>query len=182
MEIRVGLVEDNLAFVGVPANGEGLPDWPSGSVFEISPASLTQGAVLADRVARTGGSALVMDYGERHSGRASLRAYRKHAECHPLHFPGDADLTADVNFSALAGAITKAGANTHGPVTQAAFLKSMGIEQRIQTLVGLHPDKAESLYAACHRLTDPSEMGTAYKAMAVTPPGMPTPAGFECIS
>ena len=179
VEVRVGLVDDQLSFIGVRAPGDGLPDWPDGSVFETSPAALTQTAVLADRIARGGGAALIIDYGDRAPRKASLRAYRRHAEVHPLHMPGDADLTADVDFAALAATISKAGAQVHGPVPQASFLNAMGLATRTGALARTNPDKAGALTKARDRLVDPAEMGTAFKVLAITAPGIPVLPEFE---
>jgi NADH dehydrogenase [ubiquinone] 1 alpha subcomplex assembly factor 7 len=102
-----------------------------GEIAEIAPAGLRLAAALGRRFARMPGAALIIDYGPMQSGLGdSLQALKEHRYHDPLIEPGCADLTAHVDFAALAAAALAAGAAAHGPTTQADFLQSLGIELR----------------------------------------------------
>jgi NADH dehydrogenase [ubiquinone] 1 alpha subcomplex assembly factor 7 len=135
---------------------------------------------LATRVVRDGVAALVIDYGaERPSGRPTLQALRSHARHEVLEDPGTADLTAHVDFAALARTAREAGAAAYGPVTQGMFLKALGIDARARILKrNATAQQGKDIESAIHRLTDGGQMGSLFKVMAVLPPDAPPPAGF----
>ena len=88
-------------------------------------------------------------------------------------------MTAHVDFAALARAASEAGARAHGPIDQGALLESLGIGARVEALRrGKTPEQAADIDAARHRLTDPAEMGTLFKALALSHPDLEPPAGF----
>ena len=135
---------------------------------------------IARRIARDGCAALIIDYG--HAARApgeTLQAVRRHRFDDVLAQPGLADLTAHVDFGAVAEAAHTAGGHTHGPVAQGVFLDRLGLGVRMQLLCDAAPDRAENIRAGCRRLSDPGEMGELFKALAITRPGSSPPAGFE---
>mgnify|MGYP006138559939 CR=1 FL=1 len=153
---------------------------PPGSILETSPAGVAILRNLAARLLAQGGAALIIDYG--YQGPAigdTLQAVRGHAYANPFGDPGEADLTAHVDFATLKEAAEVEGLTVHGPVTQGAFLKALGIEARTEALAKVSPDRAESLALDRDRLTDPEQMGELFKVIALTAPGWPTPAGFE---
>jgi len=167
-----------------PANRPLIPaalrDAPPGSVVEVCPAALNIAAFLGHRLARQPGAALVIDYGPAQSTAGpTLQALRRHRRHEVLEAPGTADLTAHVDFASLAQAATQAGCTAHGPVGQGAFLTALGIELRAAQLAQAAPGAAAALTAARRRLTDPEQMGSLFKALALTPRGFPPPAGFE---
>ena len=96
-----------------------------------------------------------------------------------LETPGEADLTAHVDFAAVARAAREAGADSHGPVTQRALLLALGIEARAARLAAARPDGADGVARDLERLIGPDGMGTLFKALAIVPAGAPVPAGFE---
>jgi SAM-dependent MidA family methyltransferase len=125
------------------------------------------------RLHHHGGLALVIDYGDWRSRGDTLQALRAHAFDDPLAHPGEADLTAHVDFEALAGA------EHHHYTTQGEFLTRLGIDARAKRLAGgLSAAALESHLAALHRLTDPTEMGSLFKVLALTRAGAPQPPGF----
>ena len=65
-----------------------------------------------------------------------------------------------------------------GPVDQGAFLTALGIELRAAQLARSAPAAAAAITAARKRLTDPEQMGSLFKALALTPRDLPPPAGF----
>jgi SAM-dependent MidA family methyltransferase len=150
-----------------------------GSILETSPASVAVLRGLAARLEKQGGAALIIDYG--YVGPAigdTLQAVRGHRYANPFDAPGEADLTAHVDFGTLEEAAEAEGLAVHGPVTQGAFLRALGIEARAQALSRTAPERAEQLAIDRDRLIGDEAMGELFKVMAVTAPGWPVPAGF----
>lgn len=147
-----------------------------GAVAEVSLAALALAGEVARRVAAGPGAALVVDYGG--GGGASLHGVRRHRRHPPLAAPGLADLSARVDFDALAQAARDAGAAVFGPVGQGAFLAALGLGARAAALKRAAPDAAESIDSAVARLASPDGMGTRFQALALGAPGGPEPAGF----
>jgi NADH dehydrogenase [ubiquinone] 1 alpha subcomplex assembly factor 7 len=185
-ERGVGLdAEGRLCFVLLPAGPAaallppGAAGAPEGAVRELCPAGLALAASIARRIAATGGAALIVDYGHDGGFGDTLQAVRGHRPVSPLDSPGEADLTAHVDFAALAAAARSAGAAVFGPVGQGALLLELGLEQRAATLAArADPAQRAALAAARRRLCDPGEMGTLFKALAIAAPGADAPAGF----
>ncbi|MBX3563287.1 MAG: SAM-dependent methyltransferase [Sphingomonas sp.] len=150
-----------------------------GSVLETSPASVAILRGLAARLLAQGGAALIIDYG--YEGPAigdTLQAVKDHAYANPFDTPGEADLTAHVDFATLKEAAEAEGLTVHGPVTQGAFLSALGIAARTEALAKASPERAEQLALDRDRLIDPEQMGELFKVIALTAPGWPVPAGF----
>ncbi|MCD2325198.1 SAM-dependent methyltransferase [Sphingomonas sp. IC-56] len=150
-----------------------------GSILETSPASVAVLRGLAARLEKQGGAALIIDYG--YVGPAigdTLQAVRGHRYANPFDAPGEADLTAHVDFGTLKEAAEAEGLVVHGPVTQGAFLCALGIEARAEALSRAAPERAEQLAIDRDRLIGDEAMGELFKVMAVTAPGWPVPAGF----
>jgi NADH dehydrogenase [ubiquinone] 1 alpha subcomplex assembly factor 7 len=145
---------------------------------EVSEAGAAIMAHLADRLRRHGGAVLVIDYGYAEAAALdSLQALRHHSVADPFANPGESDLTAHVDFSALARAA--GDLRVSGPVPQGVWLARLGIEARAAQLRnGTTPATAAGIAAALVRLTAPTQMGNLFKAMAVTHPAWPVPAGF----
>jgi NADH dehydrogenase [ubiquinone] 1 alpha subcomplex assembly factor 7 len=157
-------------------------DPPEGAVLEVSPAREALAQELGRRLAAQGGLALVVDYGDAGPWLAdTFQAVRGHRSVDPLEAPGEADLTAHVDFAALARAARLGGAAAYGPVPQAVLLRRLGIDLRLERLVraAADRDRADALRAGAARLTLPAEMGQLFKALALAPPGAPVPPGFE---
>ena len=156
---------------------------PLGAVGELSPDSLGIVADLAGRIASAGGAALIIDYGPAESGLGdSVQAMKAHAFADILANPGEADLTAHVDFARLARAARSAGVQTFGPVGQGDFLHALGIAARATRLAAKGGSAADAVTAALHRLTAPDQMGTLFKVLALTQAGHPTPAGFAPVT
>jgi NADH dehydrogenase [ubiquinone] 1 alpha subcomplex assembly factor 7 len=169
-ERGVGLTDDGFASVTLPA-----PGTMAGEICEAGAAMM---AHLADRLRRHGGAVLVIDYGYAETQALdSLQALRHHAVADPFAHPGESDLTAHVDFTALARAAD--GLRVSGPVPQGVWLARLGIEARAAQLRSAGtPAAAAQVMAAMMRLTAPTQMGNLFKAMAVTAPHWPVPAGF----
>jgi SAM-dependent MidA family methyltransferase len=148
---------------------------PLGSVVESAPASGAIAAEIGARLNVNGGAALIIDYG--YNGPVvgdTLQALKNHQFADVYATPGEADLTAHVDFTALAAA---AQAVAHGPVKQGLWLQRLGIDVRAHVLAaGSTPATAAAIHAGSARLTGP--MGSLFKALALTGADWPTPAGF----
>lgn len=158
---------------------ERLRGAPAGSVLETSPAVQNAARALAGRIARQGGAALIVDYG--YEGPAlgdTLQAVSGHAPTDIFAAPGEADLTAHVDFAALGRAGREARLRPHGPIEQGEFLRAIGIEARTSILVKSAPGRRAELIAARDRLIGAAAMGRVFKAMALMSQDWPDPAGF----
>jgi SAM-dependent MidA family methyltransferase len=152
-----------------------------GEIVEVCEAALSLAALLGARLTAEGGAALLIDYGpERSAPGDSLQALKDGRPADPLAVPASADLTAHVDFQAIAEAACAAGASVHGPVPQGMFLTRLGLYQRTHTLARTQPPaRAAALIDSARRLAEPAAMGRLFKAMALCHPGLPTPPGFE---
>ena len=151
-------------------------DGPEGEIRELCPEGAAIMATVAERIACHGGAAIVIDYGTWDGHGDSLQALRAHAYDDPLAHPGEADLTAHVDFAPLAAAAIRAGAAASLPEPQGAWLKSLGIEARAARLAAAGDAGAAE---ALDRLTAPGRMGHLFKAMAVWPKDSLPPPGFH---
>lgn len=156
--------------VDLPRKGE------IGDIVELCPQAARIVRVVANRIAQHGGAALIIDYGGWNGYGDTFQAVRRHEPVNPLSDPGTADLTAHVDFAALAAAARAAGAEVSAPVYQGAWLLALGAEQRAQRLeAGGDGGAMEAL----QRLTGPDEMGQLFKAMAIWPKHAQPVPGFE---
>jgi NADH dehydrogenase [ubiquinone] 1 alpha subcomplex assembly factor 7 len=153
---------------------------PPGTVCEICPAAAALAASLGELLARQPGAALFVDYGHvTPTPGPTLAAVRWHAGAAVLEAPGAADLSAHVDFAAFAAAARGAGAVVHGPLPQGCFLTALGAKARLAALSArATPAQHAALASGLRRLLDPAQMGNLFKAVALTSPGLPAPAGF----
>ncbi len=178
-EHMITLDGDDLAFALTPDSvptsfiPEHLRDAPEGEYFEHCREGIETTRDLAARIASDGGLALLIDYCHEESGWGdTLQAVQRHQFVDPLAEPGLADLTAHVDFGALAEVATEAGARVLGPTTQGAFLEALGIRLRTAKLAHSNPSKAGEMDEALFRLTDPDQMGTLFKVMGIASVGI----------
>lgn len=152
-----------------------------GAVVELCEPARAVVRHLAARMAASGGAALFLDYGPAASAPGdSFQALRGGDAADPLLRPGEADLTAHVDFAALARVARAAGAAVHGPAPQGPFLAALGLFQRTDRLARTQPPlRAAALVQAAQRLAEPDRMGRLFKALALCHPALPTPPGFE---
>lgn len=150
---------------------------PLGTIIETQPAANAIAEQLGARLARYGGAVLIIDYGYlRTAPGDTLQALYKHVYDDVLAHPGDADLTAHVNFEALATAAIKGGAKVHPPMTQGDFLLRSGLLERAGSLgAGKTQSEQESIRNAVERLAAPDQMGSLFKVLALTGENCPFP-------
>jgi SAM-dependent MidA family methyltransferase len=181
-EKRVAAEEDALIFaLAGPAPQEALThrldDTKDGDLVEICPPAPAITADLGQRIADHGGAALLIDYGDWRSLGDTLQALRNHERADPLAAPGQADLTAHVDFEALAQAVPCKFTHLTG---QGVFLERLGITARAQALAKqVQGAELETLIQAHRRLTHPEEMGTLFKVIGLYPDGQTAPPGLE---
>jgi len=175
-ELVVEVAGDGFARVPGPA---AEPPRAEGGIVEHSPAGEAVMQRLCGLLAQAGGAALIIDYGhERHSSGDTLQAVARHAFADPWQRPGEQDLTAHVDFEALADIAREEGVRTFGPIGQGAFLRALGIDLRTASLAKAAPERTEELVLARERLTAPEHMGILFKVLALTGRGWPAPEGF----
>jgi NADH dehydrogenase [ubiquinone] 1 alpha subcomplex assembly factor 7 len=156
---------------------------PVGAVFEWRPDKEIM--KIARRVREQDGAALIIDYGHTRSDAGdTFQAIARHSFTDPLKNPGQADVTAHVDFQALGRAAEDIGARVHGPVTQGDFLKRLGIETRAASLMAkATPEVAADIEGALRRLTDSGRggMGSMFKVIGISQPDLVSLAGLSDI-
>jgi NADH dehydrogenase [ubiquinone] 1 alpha subcomplex assembly factor 7 len=166
-----------------------IPPVKDGDLLEINPGLGQVVEALSKRFAEHPGAALFIDYGPETTELGdTFQALKKHEKVYPLDEPGRADLTARVDFAALAQWAEKAGLSYYGPCPQGQFLSRLGIEVRAVSLskslgskslgAKSSPKAKAKIARQLHRLTSVDEMGTLFKAMAIQTQGLPAPLGF----
>ncbi len=179
-----------------------------GSRIEVSPDSARYIGAVANLVGKSpslqsevgdplkpAGAALIIDYGPASTVPInSFRGIRSHKVVSPFVFAGQTDLSADVDFTALADAALESSPNVevHGPVEQGVWLSQLGIQERAQKLLkamalqedwaGENERREKQFDAGWRRLVEggPKGMGKSYKVMAIVPEGggKRRPVGF----
>lgn len=156
---------------------------PEGSIYEWRSDCA---ALEIGRRVRSDGAALIIDYGHVDCGLGeTLQAVAGHSYADPLHKPGQADLTAHVDFEALAQNAESIGARIHGPIRQRDLLLRLGIDKRAATLKAAVPrEKVAEIESAYSRLIAPGArgMGELFKAIGIADPKLGPLPGFEAPS
>jgi NADH dehydrogenase [ubiquinone] 1 alpha subcomplex assembly factor 7 len=156
-----------------------LRDAEPGTIIETCPGAATVVAEVAARLAAQGGVALFIDYGQAEFRTGStLQAVRAHRKVDPFVDPGEADLTALVDFATMAEVAQNHGARWLGTVEQGAWLRTLGIDARAEALGRAAPAQADAISIARSRLVAPDQMGALFKVMGLAAPGWPEGAGF----
>jgi SAM-dependent MidA family methyltransferase len=172
----------SFAWVDRPITGRGLsaaierlpiPATADGYLSEVAPAAAALVASLVERLQR--GVALFIDYGfgraefyhpQRRQGTLMCH-YRQHAHTDPFFLPGLQDITAHVDFTAIAEAAVDAGGRLAGYTTQAHFLLDAGIAGLLGRTPADQPGRYLPQAAAAQRLLSPAEMGELFKVMTI---------------
>jgi SAM-dependent MidA family methyltransferase len=183
-ERRVGLdAAGALSFGYGPEGGEAdlahrLDDTRPGDLVELNRPAIAISGEIGARLARRGGAALIVDYGDWRALGDTFQALKNHAPVNPLDDPGSADLTAHVDFEALALAAAASGARYSRLTPQGVFLERLGITARARALAGNGDESLQNAVAAAHRrLTHPDEMGNLFKVIGLYPANAQSPPG-----
>lgn len=148
---------------------------PEGYLTEIHPVACGFMASLARMFEGGKGAALLFDYGfpaheyyvDQRTGGTLMCHYRHHAHPEPFYLPGLQDITAHVDFTAMAVAAQDAGLDVLGYMSQAGFLLGCGIGE---LLMRTDPEDAIRFLPqskAVQKLVSPAEMGELFKVLAV---------------
>jgi SAM-dependent MidA family methyltransferase len=152
----------------------------NGAIREDSPARDAVAWEIGAQINVRGGVALIIDYGHARSALGeTLQAVRGHRFADVLANPGEQDLTAHVDFEALAKAASVGTVEVTQVVNQGEWLGRLGIGSRAEALAKAHPERAEEITASLARLCDPGAMGQLFKVLAIHSASWPAPAGFE---
>jgi SAM-dependent MidA family methyltransferase len=159
------------AAVEVAANARALalPDAYTTEIGFVARAFVSSVASVLEH-----GIALFIDYGfpraayyhPQRRGGTLMCHYRHRAHGDPFFLPGLQDITAHVDFTAMAEAAHGAGADVLGYATQAQFLINCGLTEVMERV---SPDDARRyapLAGAANTLTSPAEMGELFKVLA----------------
>lgn len=176
-ELQFALAPVPMPPAAIPASHDAAP---LGGVYEVSPAATALAEDIGRIIAAQGGGALIVDYGY---GAVTgfgetLQAMGGHKFADVLADPGEDDLSAHVDFTALAAAARRGGAGIAGPTSQGEFLAHLGMAERAEQLMRANPAEAQSLYKAVERLMGPEQMGLLFRALAILPPGQDEAPGF----
>ena len=179
-------VDDEGAFVPVAgqqpmdaAVPDDLRDADAGTLIETCPGAAAVMEEVAARLAQQGGAALFVDYGHLAARTGStLQAIRAHRKVDALAMPGEADLTAHVDFAQMRQVAVSRGARWMGATTQGAWLRALGIDQRAEALARSAPQHRAVLMAQRERLVADDQMGMLFKVMGLAAPGWPDGAGL----
>ena len=161
-----------------PLPDDGTAEIADGSVREFGLAATSLMTELSRKIASRGGAILVIDYGYGTTQQGeTLQALKEHKFADPLHAPGLVDLTAHVDFDALAGAAAKGGLTSMPLLAQSTFLLALGIETRRDSLSAANPGHAAEIGSGAKRLLDEAQMGTLFKVFCAASPEL-TPYPF----
>ncbi len=156
------------------------PHTQQGALKEVCAPAQSLIEKIAHRFSQHKGRALIIDYGYAKPGMGdTLQALRRHSPCGVLETPGDVDLTAHVDFSALASCAKRSGADVAGPAEQGAFLAALGLEARASALrAEATAQQKQDIDSAVLRLAGPDQMGELFKALSISSADLPPPPGF----
>ena len=171
----------------LPDPSTGLPEPRAGDIFEVRDAAVVVEQLLGALAGAAPLAALFIDYGHTRSAYGdTLQAVRGHRPEHPLTSPGEADLTAHVDFAAFARQVEEAHSPagfrlmaTDGPLPQATFLGRLGVVERASRLMTANPARAGEIEAGVARVMAPGGMGTRFQVAGVRSAGLPRLPGFE---
>ena len=159
------------------------PSWVTaaqGAMIETSPAGVALMAEISQRLREQGGAALIIDYGhmELRSG-STLQAMKSHQKVDVFAHPGDADLTAHVDFELLQHVAEQHGADVMGLQHQGEWLRQMGIETRMEALQRRNPSEKDKIKRQRDRLVEDNQMGTLFKVLGICGRRWPFGVGFD---
>ena len=136
---------------------------------------------LSRFIKENNGGAIFFDYGYTFNHGDTFQAVKDSKFVNPLDDPGNADLTAHVDFNDLYHQAKNSLVSVWGPDTQGTFLKKMGAVERLNALESISDDKTkQELRNGLDRLINTDEMGELFKVLAITSNKFPSPEGFTC--
>jgi SAM-dependent MidA family methyltransferase len=159
-----------------------LPKKRIGTVLEISPPSHEIISHITKRIEDNNGAALIIDYGYKTTvGGNTLQSVKGHDFTSVLKSPGEADITAHVDFKSLRDtAIKNKGVEVYPIVSQRKFLSNMCLRTRLKYLLRncKNEKQAMELKSAVERLINPDQMGKLFKVMGICHKNIEKLSGF----
>lgn len=148
---------------------------PQGYTTEVHAVGCGFMASLARMLGAGKGAAILIDYGfpaheyylDQRSGGTLMCHYRHHAHPEPFYLPGLQDITAHVDFTAMALAAQDAGIDVLAYMNQASFLLGAGLGELLAQLDPLDPMRYLPQTNAVQKLVSPAEMGELFKVLVV---------------
>jgi SAM-dependent MidA family methyltransferase len=181
----VGLDGDAFTYVSGKERMDHMvpPSWVTaaqGAMIETSPAAAALMAEISQRLRDQGGAALIIDYGhmELRSG-ATMQALKSHQKVDIFAHPGDADITAHVDFELLQQVAEDNGADVMGLQYQGEWLRQMGIDTRMEALQRRNPAEGAKIKRQRDRLVEDNQMGTLFKVLGICGRRWPFGVGFS---
>jgi NADH dehydrogenase [ubiquinone] 1 alpha subcomplex assembly factor 7 len=152
----------------------GAQETEDGAILEIRPGIAALLESFAARAAQTSFAALMVDYGYlRPSYGDTVQAVSRHRYAGLFERPGEADLTAHVDFSKLIQHAQALGLGAYGPIPMGEWLLRLGLEARVSQLLSrASKEKAREVRSRISRLVDPKQMGALFKAVIFTSGGL----------
>jgi SAM-dependent MidA family methyltransferase len=142
-------------------------DGGEGTISEASPSIEKWLHDFCPLLKANGGAALVIDYAHANAeGADSLQALRGHKYVSVFEAPGEADITAYVDFALLQKLATGHGLTCSPVASQRDFLLHYGLALRLERLLASHAAESQTLIEGAARLTDINGMGGLFKALA----------------
>jgi SAM-dependent MidA family methyltransferase len=184
-ERMVGLEGDKFAFKPGKERMDHIvpPSWrtgPQGATIETSPAAVAVMEEIARRLKEQGGAALIIDYGHRElASGTTLQALKAHKKVDVFDHPGEADITAHVDFELLSHVATANGVDVMGLQYQGEWLRQMGIDVRTEALQRRNPGDKDKLQRQRDRLVEDNQMGTLFKVLGICGRRWPFGVGFQ---
>ena len=184
-ERMVGLEGDKFAFKPGKERMDHIvpPSWRNaaqGATIETSPAAVAVMEEIARRLKEQGGAALIIDYGHRElASGTTLQALKAHKKVDVFDYPGEADITAHVDFELLAHVATHNGVDVMGVQYQGEWLRQMGIDVRTEALQRRNPGDRDKLQRQRDRLVEDNQMGTLFKVLGICGRRWPFGVGFQ---
>ncbi|WWC96656.1 hypothetical protein V866_003528 [Kwoniella sp. B9012] len=155
----------------LPATSPRFTNLSTGSRIEIAQDSFKIMRRAGELISKgLGGCGVVVDYGGDSSYGQSFRAFKNHKIVDVFDDPGNADLTANVDFAYLRESLAGTGSSSLGPISQSSFLLSLGLQPRLRKLLDSATDerRKEDIRKSAQRLIDPLGMGGQYQVMGIT--------------
>lgn len=165
-ERRLDIQEGTLTFTYHPLRLDPGPD----QIWEENPSLESTVKNICQRLLKQKGVFLCIDYGYEKGEGESLQALYQGEISDPLSHIGKSDLTCHVNFGKIKEIASSHGLDVIGPIPQGQFLKSIGLDIRLEKLKHNNPSQKASLDIAATRLTHPQQMGELFKVIIIASP------------
>jgi len=160
----IGIQEDKITFTFLPLRPDPGPDYTWEESFDTE-------AIIHDicfKLLKKKGFFICIDYGYEQGAADSLQALFQGEPSNPLTHIGKSDLTCQVNFGKIKEIAYSHGLDVYGPLPQGQFLKTMGLNIRLEKLKQSNPSQKASLDIAATRLTHPQQMGELFKVIIIS--------------